>query len=331
MNKIQFWLRNARPEALPQSVMPALLAVCMTAGKSNFSWWASAAAVVGVAFAHLSTNLLDDYFDYRNAHIEAREKLQRAGMRARIGKAPYLAEGTATLRQTLGVALLLAAIAVVLGIAVACYRGWPVVWLAAAGGLLAYSYSGKPLKLGYHGLSEVITGIIFGPLMMPGVYYAACGTFDPQVWLLSVVVGLLVINILYTHSILDRTADLSVGKTTLAGLLPSPGAQLAFSALFNFAPPLIILVGIGTGLLSPWYALTLLTLPMGIGLFRMMAGWFRDPARRYEKRWWMGPMSNWDTIVKYELDWFMIRWFLSRNYLTFLLLIAAVVALCVRG
>ena len=68
MKKFGFWFMNARPQALPQSVIPTVVAVCMAfAGSDDGNWLCAVLALVGVVCAHLSTNLLDDYFDYRNA------------------------------------------------------------------------------------------------------------------------------------------------------------------------------------------------------------------------------------------------------------------------
>ncbi|MBQ9638813.1 MAG: prenyltransferase [Bacteroidales bacterium] len=328
MNKVAFWLNNARKVALPQSVMPAILAVCLAVGKEGFSILSAVAAVVGVACAHLCVNLLDDYFDYKNAGIESRQQLQRAGMRARIAKATYLADGSATLAQTFRAASVFGVIALAMGCICWLIQDWHVMMIAAIGGLLGYSYSGKPLMLCYRGLGEIVTGLIFGPLLMLGVYYAACGALRSEVWLMSVAVGLLVINILYTHSIMDRDADISVGKTTLAVMLPSPKAQLAAEWCFTFLPFVIIICGVVLQAFSPWMLLTLLTLPMACSLFKMMRCFFSEPKRRFEPKPWMGAMPNWKTIVEADLDWFMIRWYLSRNYLTLFMIVAAVVALC---
>ncbi|MDR1673737.1 MAG: prenyltransferase, partial [Bacteroidales bacterium] len=72
MNVIRFWYRNARPVSLPQSLLPSVLAVCLSFSTPAFSWWLALLAVVGVALAHLSLNLFDDYFDYRKNKTDYR-------------------------------------------------------------------------------------------------------------------------------------------------------------------------------------------------------------------------------------------------------------------
>lgn len=348
--QIKFWLNNARTVALPQSVTPAVASICFAAGSVaqhralgdamadniHFSLLLSLVALVGVICAHLSVNLFDDYFDYKNAGLESRQRLHRAGMRARIAKATYLAEGQATMKQTRVAACTFATIAIVMGVVCFAFRGWLVLALAAVGGILGFFYSAKPLALGYRGLGELVTGLIFGPLLMLGVSYAACGYFPEGIGYAGCAIGLLVINILYTHSIMDADADRSVSKQTLATLLATPKKMLIASAVFNFFPFVLIILGVALSLLSPWFLLTLLTMPMGLKLFMLMRQFVHEkqtsvagqPSRDnpLQRHWWMGPMDNWNAIVESDLDWFMLRWYLARNYLTFFVIITAIVA-----
>ena len=338
MKTIQFWWHNARPTALPQSVLPTLLAICMAWGYTltpqgqnyDFSLLYSVMALIGVVCAHMCSNLLDDYFDYRNAGIEEREKLNRAGMRARIGKAPYLAEGQATLKQTLEAACVFGIIAVVMGLLIALERGWSVVVIMALGAFCGYFYSARPIALCYRGFGELDIGLMFGPLLMTGTCIAACDTlFWGLVWT-SVAVGLLVTNIVYTHSIMDADADMSVGKQTLATLLETPQRQMTAEWCFNFLPPILLVLAVLAGFLAPVFLLGLLSVPIGVTLYRSMLQFYvekADPTHAhdpYPRHWWMLNMENWEEIEKAQLDWFMYRWYLARNYITLFALLMAV-------
>lgn len=321
---------NARPQSLPQSVTPAIVAVCLAFAYSEAGNWPCAAvALVGVICAHLSVNLLDDYFDYRNAGLESREKLARAGMRARIGKAQYLADGQATLKQTFVAAALFGAVALICGAVVFYFRGWPILWFALAGAFLGFFYSAPPFKLCYHGMGELLTGLMFGPLLMPGMCYAVCGELPAAIWWISVAIGLLVVNILFTHSIMDRKPDISVNKTTLAVLL-SPGEKdrrgllLAFSCLFTYLPYLFMLVAVLNTVIGVWSLLVFFTLPIAIALTKLIYDFLYHTEHEARRRWWMGPMSQWKEIEQGGVAWFMIRWYLARNLISFFALITAV-------
>lgn len=327
MNVLGFWYNNARPKALPQSMLPALLAVCMAAGSPDFSLPLAILAVAGVLFGHLGMNLFDDYFDYRKKGTEFRDKMAGEGIRARIAKCSYLTSGAATLSQLLVACLVFSLVALVFGVVIFWFRGEYIAWIALALAVLGISYSGAPLRLSYHGWGELEVGFIFGPLLMAGVYYSAAGTITPAVLFVSFPVGLLVANILYTHSIMDYEPDKKVGKMTLAVLLRDKKRMLAVLFFLLFCPFAIIAWGIVRGELSVWYWAVFVTLPMAFSLFRLMIWFVRDPHRVFTPRFWMGPMTNWENIQKIGIDWFMIRWLLARNLLSFFCLIVVIISL----
>lgn len=317
MKRLIYWIQNARAVALPQSALPALVAVFMAVGNENFSIGLSIVAVIGVMLAHLSVNLFDDYFDYQFHSEEVREQTASEGQRARTAKSPYLYSGEATPKQLFLVASLFGLAALLLGSIVFVTRGLIPLYIALAAGFLGFFYSGKPIRFCYHGLGELVTGIIFGPLLMAGVYYAVCGTFTTEVFVVSLAVGLWVVNILYTHSIMDATADQKVGKKTLAEVMKTPKWKLFASAVFNFTPYLILLMSLIFGYLHPFFSAIFLILPLSVALFYLLIQFCYHPEREFDRKKWYGPMEHWDMIQEKHLEWFAIRWYLSRNILQF--------------
>ena len=325
MNTLKFWIKNARDIALPQSILPALLAVSMAAVHPDFSWWPALVALFGVVCAHLGFNLADDYFDYRHNDVEARKKVTAEGFRTHMEKCHYIESGEATPKELLMAMCAFLAVAGVAGGVVWWFRGWPVAVLTLAGLLLGISYSGKPLELGYHGLGELVIGVMFGPLLMIGMQFAACGVFDSKIVWVSAAVGLLVTNIVYSHAVLDLKADAQAGKMTFARLLRTRGAMLSFSGLFNLLPFAILIVGVAVGQLHWAYLSVLPLLPMGIYLIYSLAAHLNDKTIPFEPRWWMGPMGNFELYRRHNMDWFLIRWLVARNLVTFFCLVLAVV------
>ena len=325
MNTLKFWIKNARDIALPQSILPALLAVSMAAVHPDFSWWPALVALFGVVCAHLGFNLADDYFDYRHNDVEARKKVTAEGFRTHMEKCHYIESGEATPKELLMAMCAFLAVAGVAGGVVWWLRGWPVAVLTLAGLLLGISYSGKPLELGYHGLGELVIGVMFGPLLMIGMQFAACGVFDDKIVWVSAAVGLLVTNIVYSHAVLDLKADAQAGKMTFARLLRTRGAMLSFSGLFNLMPFAILIVGVAVGQLHWAYLSVLPLLPMSIYLIYSLAAHLNDKTIPFEPRWWMGPMGNFELYRRHNMDWFLIRWLVARNLVTFFCLVLAVV------
>lgn len=328
LKTIGFWLDNSRWVSLPQSLMPALTAAAMAGTIKGFSFLMAVLAVFGVCMAHLSFNLFDDYFDYKKNKPGVRDTLARAGVRARTGKCAYLVSGEASVKQLLAAALVFAGLAILPGVFIVLERGLFVIWLVLAAAFLGVFYSAEPLRLSYRGLGELTIGIIFGPLLFTGVYYAACGAFSWSSVLVGAAMGLLVTNILYTHSVLDYEADRSVNKSTLAGLIKTPRARLTVSILFTYVPYLIVIAGIVFGRLPVWQlGLLVLTLPFAFSLTRSMALFTEKPEAMVERRPWHGPMQKWKAIQAAGLEWFMFRWYLARNLLTLFSLLCIIASL----
>ena len=341
--RLRFWLDNSRKIALPQSALPCLTAIVLCIGQEGFVWWLALPVLLGVCAAHLGMNLADDYFDFKH-DSRVRSEICSTSVRARMEKCHYLLSGEASLHQ--------------LGIAICCFLGFATImglvalvaqWLLhgwqAAMGIVLYAalglffgleYSGKPLELGFHGLGELVIGLLFGPLNMLGVQAAMTGQlFSWHMLAAGVAVGCLVTNIVYVHSVMEVNADATLGKMTFARLLnerrdgsvrPSGNFwMLFFIAVFAIVPFLLLGVGIALQWWSPWYLLTLLTLPMSVFLIHSTHRFVNNLPRHDQPRWWMGPMGNWQAYVEAGMDWFLFRWILARNICTFFCLILMLV------
>lgn len=328
--RIKFWLDNARYVALPQSLLPGLLAIAMVSDGPWFCELMAFLAIVGVSMAHLGMNLCDDYFDYLKDNGNVRKQLADKGMRSRIVKCGYLTSGQATVGQLRNAIIVFMLLAVACGSVILWYRGVWIAYIAIAAGFLGVSYSGWPLRLGYYGLGELLIGVLFGPMLMAGVAVSASdlGAYGPDVLWVSVAVGLLVMNIVYSHAIMDAAPDAEIGKMTFARLF-SPMGQLVVSAICNFTPFIIITLLVILHVLSPWTLLVWLLLPMSVYLFYSLVCFVKNKSIEIKPRWWMGPMERWEGIQQHGIDWFMLRWYLCRNLVTFFCLLLIIVNLCI--
>lgn len=318
MKKLKVWMQNARKASLAQSMLPAILAVVIAINEAEFNIFLAILAVLGVVSAHLGMNLADDFFDYKVNTAESRKELSRQGIRARIVKYPYLTSNESTLqdlKKTIVLFLLFAAI--MGGIILTVRFNWLIVLIAFLTLFLGISYSGFPFKFSYIGLGELVIGIIFGPLLMMGVYIASANRLDSSVVLASIPVGLLVVNILFTHSFIDKKADESANKMTFARLLKTNKANLTASVLFNFIPYLIIVAGVVLKYLHPLYLLIFLVLPRSIWLIKSLFDFAKSENANVAKPpKYMGNMGNWEKFQIAGVDWFMARWLGARNILS---------------
>ena len=359
MHKIGFWIKNARSISLPQSALPCLTAIVLCIGQEGFLSWLAVPIVLGICAAHLGMNLADDYFDYKH-DSRTRADISSTSVRARMEKCHYLRQegdeakgdeakghkaGKATLSQLrwaivgfLGFAALMGGMAFV---AQWLVHGWQaamgIVIYAVLGLIVGINYSGKPLELGYHGLGELVIGLMFGPLNMLGVQAALTGApFSWQMLCMSVAIGCMVTNIVYVHSVMEVNADAELGKMTFARLLfeaqkrkgneeKGKRRMIVYIGVFAMMPFVLLGLGIALDWWSPWYLLTLSTFPMSLFLIHSTRLFAYGLPRNDSPRWWMGPMGEWDKYVAAGIDWFLFRWLLARNICTFFCLVLMIV------
>lgn len=315
-SRLYFWFINARPVSLPQSLLPGAVGLLLAVQGDGFSLLLGLVALLGAELAHLAFNLFDDYFDWRKTRAGYREDLSAQGARVRTVKFPYLTSGAATVQELLAACCGFGAAAVCCGAVVWLFRGNIILWPAVICLVLGLMYSGGPFSLSYNGLGEAAIGVIFGPLLVCGVYMSAAGSLAPRVLAVGLALGLLVTNILFVHSVLDLPADLYAGKRTLAALLHNPDRQVLAVGLFGFMPYVLIAGAIILNWLRPGWLITFLSLPLAVALYRSMQDFRRNPQKRPQRKLWYGPMGNWQAICAAGLDWFMLRWLLARNLLS---------------
>lgn len=330
MKNILFWFKNARTISLPQSLLPALTAAALSFGSGEFNIVAAILCIIGVALLHMAMNLADDWFDYKAGSAEARMSVADQGFRGRMVKYPYLTSGEATPEQLLKAVIIMLGAAAAAGIGVMAIRGWMVAWWMLAGLLIGISYSGGPLKLSFHGFGELVIFIMFGPLMMTGVYYSITGTVDWKIAWLSIAIGLLVTNIVYSHSVLDAIPDAKMGKKTMAHLMGGKRGQIALSAFLNITPYIIVIIGVLLSQLHPAYLAVLVIMPVSIWLIKSLNDFVNNRNVPAEPKFWMGPMGNFDGYRKAGIDWFLLRWLTARNIVMMFCIILITVNFIVR-
>ena len=337
---IKRWLFNARSFAVPQNLMPSILTVVLAIGVSGFNLWLGILAVIGVCMVHLGGNLLDDYFDWQDELLSYREELRKEGEQAFTDKYPYLRDGSTTVPELRRAIMVFFGIAAMCGLVIWIVRDFDpwLVGIAAVAFVLCYFYSAPPLKLGFHGLGELVIGICFGPCLLCGVYESACGGlyteetgFAWHILALGCAIGMFVTNILYTHSFVERHVDDVSHKKTLAVLLKTDVAGLTAYAIFLFVPFLLVVLCVVFGYIHWAYAFVLLMLPQAIWLMWAMIMFAKKvevPTEHPHK--WLGPMDNWANIET-ENRYYLLRWYTMRNINTgfcFILAVVKIVLTC---
>ena len=300
--RLAFIFENARWLALPQSIISCILAICIGLSCPSFNILFAILATLGVISAHLSANLLDDIFDYILGKVEVRNKTRNG----RTIKCQHILNKSASITDFIIWATTFGSIAILIGLFFLYKFGVTVLYFIITGGLLSIFYSAPPLKLSYRGLGELVIGLMFGPLLVCGVYFVSTGLFSYEAILLSIATGLLATNIVYVHSIIDTKVDYACEKQTLATILKTKPCQIFALCIFTFCPYII-----GFIISKILGIVLLLTLPLAVFLVIIVTN-----NKRYKILFRQLPQRSWKHILKTENETFYTRWLLARNFMT---------------
>ena len=336
----KFWFRASRNQALGQSLTPYILGVLFALAAwvynpdvsfSPLGLFLGLLGFFGVGAAHTGVNLLDDYFDYTHGAVAKREALIDGGFRARLLKCAYIESGEATAKETRNVgwlfisfSLVCGTIILVLGLIFLGYDWRHLVAFVVLGLFFGVMYAGPPLRLSYHGFGEVVVGIVFGALIAIPAYYVCTARLDAGIIWASIPCGLLTMNIVNTHAIMDFESDKAADRTTFVVLLGSKMAGFWVDIVLLFASYGCIVTGVLLGALPITSLLVLITIPVAIGFLRLVRLYVTHPDKEETPRWWMGRFKQWDLYKQAGIEWFMLRWALARNLLIQFVMIIAI-------
>lgn len=309
---IFFWLKAARLHTLPMSFMSWLVVFCWSF-KQGGNILLGVLALVGVMLAHLGVNLIDDYFDYKKEVGTIKSTDEKKSIKMQKGKCKYLIDGKATLSQLLLVIIIYFGLASLIGLYLLIVCGWPVAAIASLGAVFCLLYP----FLTYWGLGEVAVGMTFAPLLFAGTSFVMLGYVSLTILLLSISTGLLTVGLLHTHALMDYDCDVKDKKKTLCTLSGSKKNALIELGLMMGLAYVNILLGVVLGLFPVATLATFITAPLAIVLYQLMKLNIEHPEVIPERKFWMGPMDNWNEIVKNNAQNFMLRFYISRNIMMF--------------
>lgn len=318
LDKLKLWFEIGRGFTTPLSVLPYIFAVILAAKHYKIDYLLSILGLVGIFLAHLSVNMLDDYFDWKKGAVEAYKRLAEQGIVPKNNKCFYFTQNLVTPQAVFAVSLSMSTAAFLIGLFIASKVGISVIIIALITALLGFFYSANPIKLSYRGLGEPVIAVIFGPLLMTGAYITAGAHIDKFILIISIITGLLVMNIGYTHAVIDFDSDLKTGKKSFPSLFKTKDNAIFVLALIYTLAYIILAYGVLTKIFPLSVILTFITIPKAFGLVKLM----KKPDK--EKKFWMGPLENWKQVKEQGSEWFMLRICLSRNIVTDFIIIFSV-------
>jgi len=211
--------------------------------------------LVGALLAHISVNVLNDYFDYRSGIDLATKRTPFSG------GSGILPAGLLKAQQVylLGLASLIGVGAI--GIYFTIEYGWRILPLGIGGMLVVYLYTTYITKNPL--LCVIAPGLGFGPLMVVGTYFAQTGEYSLTAGLASLVPGFLVSNLL----LLNQFPDVEADKVASRRHIPiAYGRQFSAKvyAVLMAATYVSLALAVGFKVLPLTALIGLLTLPLAV-------------------------------------------------------------------
>ena len=258
--KLKIWFLETRPQFLLLSVVLAFLGTSIawhdiTRYDGVFYPGYALLAFVGLLLAHISVNVLNDYFDYRS------------GIDLEVKRTPFsggsgiLPAGLLKPRQVFwfGLASLLLAIPIGVYFVITLDRGWQLLPLLLIAAVCVLLYTPFILKLRW---PEWAPGIGMGTLPVLGMYFVQTTAYLPAI-VASIPSGILVHNLLLLNEFPDTEADKKAGRKTLPITMGKAKASIVYSVL-TVIVYLWIIGGVIAGQMPAFSLIALLTLPLAI-------------------------------------------------------------------
>lgn len=213
MNKS--WISAARPRTLPASASPVIAASAYAFYDGSFRWAPALLCLLFALLAQIASNMANDYFDY----VKGSDTAQRVGPRRAV------ASGDISPRAMLVGTFLVLGLACLVGLGLVFFAGWWLIPVGIVIALFALAYTAGPYPLAYHGLGDLTVFLFFGLIAVNFTYYVQALHFDMAVFLLSIAMGLLSINILLVNNYRDMEEDAAANKRTTVVLFGRPFAR----------------------------------------------------------------------------------------------------------
>lgn len=209
----------------------------------------------GAMAAHISVNLLNEYYDYHSGLDLNTHRTPFSGGSGGLPTVPACAE---TVKS---VGLLCLALTILIGLYFVWRGAWALLPLGLVGVLLVYGYSPHITRRPW--LCLLAPGLGFGPLMILGGYILLNGQQPLALLPTSLVIMLVVSNLLLLNQFPDLEPDRDAGRLHLPILIGRKNSALAYITLLLLAYGLLLMT-LYVGLLPLQSLLSLITLLMAI-------------------------------------------------------------------
>ncbi len=219
---LRTWFQETRPSFL--LLTPISFSVGLASAYIDGSFHALRAllGLVGVMLAHISINVINDYFDYKSG-LDLKTKPTPFS-----GGSGMLPSGRLEAKDVYRFALGSLIVGSGIGFYFVLTTGWMLLPLIAAAAISIYFYTPG---FSHWYVGEIITGLNFGPLMVLGGYFIMTGRYSVEALSAGIIPGILVGTLLFLNEFPDVEADRAVGRKNVVMSLGLEKASKLYAVL----------------------------------------------------------------------------------------------------
>ena len=257
-SKLKEFFMCTRPHSYPASIAPVLFGATYALGyEIKFSILKFILFLLACLLIQAATNLFNEYYDYKHGL----DKIDSEGISGSIVK------GNLSPREVMVGALVLYALAFILGLILTFMTSLYVLLVGLVCMLAGYFYTGGKYPIAYSPFGEVVSGFFMGTIIISLSFYFQTGYVNTDIIVVSLPLFIMIGAILLANNIRDLDNDKESGRRTYAILVGRNNAIKTMAISFIVVYLLNVLFII-TKYASWWNLLVFVTIPLAIKIIK---------------------------------------------------------------
>lgn len=257
-SKLKEFFMCTRPHSYPASIAPVLFGATYALGyEIKFSILKFILFLLACLLIQAATNLFNEYYDYKHGL----DKIDSEGISGSIVK------GNLSPREVMVGALVLYALAFILGLILTFMTSHYVLLVGLVCMLAGYFYTGGKYPIAYSPFGEVVSGFFMGTIIIALSFYFQTGYVNADIIVVSIPLFIMIGAILLANNIRDLDNDKESGRRTYAILVGRNNAikTMAISFIVVYLLNVLFIV---TKYTSWWNLLVFVTIPLAIKIIK---------------------------------------------------------------
>ena len=257
-SKLKEFFLCTRPHSYPASIAPVLFGATYALGyEIKFSILKFILFLLACLLIQAATNLFNEYYDYKHGL----DKIDSEGISGSIVK------GNLSPREVMVGALVLYALAFILGLILTFMTSLYVLLVGLVCMLAGYFYTGGKYPIAYSPFGEVVSGFFMGTIIISLSFYFQTGYVNSDIIVVSLPLFIMIGAILLANNIRDLDNDKESGRRTYA-ILVGRNYAIKTMAISFIVVYLLNVLFIITKYASWWNLLMFVTIPLAIKIIK---------------------------------------------------------------